>query len=164
MARKLHKMEPIFIKKSSFAVIGKEGSTIDGNGFVETLWQSMNVDFDKIFRLVKTDEKGNTAGIWGLMSNFDRSLKPWTDFKDGLYLAGAEVELDVEPPTGWKKWIVPSAEYLGFKVENNYQDTFKKGLDYLKAHNLSLVMAVFDFHKMDENGQLYIMFPVSIVA
>ena len=28
--------------KSSFAVIGKEGSTADGNGFIQKLWENAN--------------------------------------------------------------------------------------------------------------------------
>ena len=53
------------IIKGSFAVIGKEGSTSDGDGFIQKLWEDANVHFDQISHLAKKDENGNLAGIWG---------------------------------------------------------------------------------------------------
>ena len=65
--------------KSSFSVIGKEGSTNDGNGFVKKLWKNANNHFDEINFMAKKDEKGNILGIWGLMSDVSRNFKPWED-------------------------------------------------------------------------------------
>lgn len=91
--------------KGSFSVIGKEGSTNDGNGFVNKLWENANNRFNEIEGLAKKDEKGNILGIWGLMSDFSRSFKPWEEnFTKGLYLAGAEVMDDAEAPDTWVKW------------------------------------------------------------
>lgn len=56
--------------------------------------------------MAKKDEKGNIVGIWGAMSDFSRSFKPWENFDKGLYLAGVECADDVEAPSGWTKWII----------------------------------------------------------
>ena len=47
------------ISKDSFTVIGKEGSTRDGDGFIQRLWQDANAHFDEIADLAKRDETGN---------------------------------------------------------------------------------------------------------
>ena len=36
------------VSKDSFVVIGKEGSTLDGNVFIQRLWQDANTHFDEI--------------------------------------------------------------------------------------------------------------------
>ena len=35
------------------------------------------------------------------MSDFSRKFNPWHNFKNGLYLTGAEVNDDAEAPEGW---------------------------------------------------------------
>ena len=41
----------------------------------------------------KKDENGDLAGIWGAMSDFSLSFRPWEEgFSKGLYLAGVECE------------------------------------------------------------------------
>ena len=62
------------ISKDSFVVIGKEGSTRDGAGFIQNLWKEANAHFDEIADLVKRDETGNLVGIWGAMTDFSRSF------------------------------------------------------------------------------------------
>ena len=61
-------------------MIGKEGSTRDGDGFIRRLWQDANSHFDEIADLAKRDESGNLIGIWGVMTDFSRSFKPWDLF------------------------------------------------------------------------------------
>ena len=39
--------------KESFSVIGKEGSTYDGNGFIQKLWENANEHFNEIESFVK---------------------------------------------------------------------------------------------------------------
>ncbi|GLC83382.1 hypothetical protein LBYZC6_54960 [Lacrimispora brassicae] len=51
--------------KESFSVIGKEGSTSDGKGFIQKLWADANADFAEVAPLAKKDENGNLLGIWG---------------------------------------------------------------------------------------------------
>jgi hypothetical protein len=43
--------------KESFAVIGREGSTEDGAGFVQRLWADANSRFAEVAALAKKDEK-----------------------------------------------------------------------------------------------------------
>ena len=90
--------KPELIRKSSFVVIGREGSTADGEGFIQKLWAQANAHFNEIEPLAKRDEQGNLAGIWGAMSDFSRSFQPWDDFSRGLYLAGAECVDGAEAP------------------------------------------------------------------
>ena len=101
------------IVKSSFAVIGIEGSTDDGEGFIPMLWSDANAHFDEVSPVASRDENGALLGIWGAMSDETRSFLPWTDgFSRGLYLAGVECPIDADVPDGWTKWVVPGYEYL----------------------------------------------------
>lgn len=90
-------------KKDSFTVIGKEGASTDGAGFIQKLWDDANSHFGEVSHLAKKDENGNISGIWGAMSDFSRSFQPWEDFSKGLYLAGVECNDDAEAPDGWTK-------------------------------------------------------------
>ena len=51
--------------KNAFVVIGKEGSTLDGQGFIQKLWSDANSHFNEIQPLAKKDENGNLVGING---------------------------------------------------------------------------------------------------
>lgn len=130
--------------KPSFAVIGKEGSTTDGDGFVQRLWADANAHFHEIAHLAKRDDRGELRGIWGAMSDFSRAFQPWENhFSRGLYLAGVECADDAQPPQGWTKWVIPGYEYL--RVECEGADTFQAMIAYLNAHNIPLAGAVHDF-------------------
>ena len=145
------------ISKDSFVVIGKEGSTQDGDGFIQKLWQDANAHFDEIADLVKRDESGNPVGIWGAMTDFSRSYKPWDDFNRGLYLAGAECKDDAEAPEGWVKWVLPAYDYLVVECEGD--NTFSDMWQYMKANNIPLEGAVYD-HSCPRTGKDYMFFPV----
>ena len=72
--------------KASFVVIGKEGVTTDGEGFIQKLWSDANGHFNEVADLAKKDEEGNLLGIWEAMSDMSRSFLPWEDgFTKGLY-------------------------------------------------------------------------------
>lgn len=144
-------------KKEAFTVIGKEGSTEDGAGFIGRLWEDANSHFDEIRQLVKKDENGDPAGIWGAMSDFSRSFKPWEDFGRGLYLAGAECADGAEAPNGWVKWVIPGYEYLCVEREN--ENTFSDMIQYLKDNGISLAGAVHDF-TCPRTGKNYMFFPI----
>ena len=144
-------------EKESFVVIGKEGSTLDGAGFIQKLWDDANSHFEEIKHLVKKDQDGNIGGIWGAMSDFSRSFKPWEDFSKGLYLAGAECNDDAEAPDGWTKWIIPGYEYIYAECEGD--DTFSMTIEYLKDNDIPLVGAVHDF-TCPQTGKNYIFFPI----
>ena len=55
-------------EKPAFAVIGREGSTEDGPGFVQKLWAEANAYFGEVAHLAKLDENGAFAGFWGAMN------------------------------------------------------------------------------------------------
>ena len=79
------------IIQKAFVVIGKDGSTRDGAGFIQKLWEDANHHFHEIESLAKKDMKGNIVGIWGAMSDLSHAFNPWEDgFRKGLYLAGVE--------------------------------------------------------------------------
>ena len=143
--------------KDSFVVIGKEGSTNDGEGFIQNLWADANSNFNEIAHLSKKDESGNIIGAWGAMSDFSRSFRPWENFSQGLYLAGVECVDGAEAPNGWVKWIIPGYEYI--YVENDGNDTFPKVINYLNENNITLAGAVNDFN-CPQTGKAYTFFPI----
>ncbi|NLL13290.1 MAG: GyrI-like domain-containing protein [Fibrobacter sp.] len=144
--------------KESFSVIGKEGSTEEGLGFIKKLWDDANSHFTEVASLAKKDQNGSILGVWGAMSDFSRSFKPWEDnFTKGLYLAGVEVTDDAQPPQNWVKWTIPGYEYIYVKNEN--QNTFTEVIDYLSKNNIQLAGAVHDFI-CPEDGQGYMFFPI----
>ncbi len=144
-------------EKKSFTVIGKEGSTSEGDGFIQKLWNDANSHFEEVRPLAKKDEDGQLVGIWGAMSDFSRSFAPWEDFCRGLYLAGVECNDDAEAPEGWTKWIIPGYEYI--YVEQEKEDTFSRTLQYLEENGISLAGAVHDF-TCPRTGKNYMFFPV----
>jgi len=143
------------ITQPAVTVIGREGSTSDGPGFIQSLWASANEHFSEIEPLIKRKAEGSPSGFWGAMTDFSRAFRPWeNDFSEGLYLAGAECDDGSEPPAGWTKWIIPSFEYL--KVENA---DFPAVLQYMSENNLPLAGAVHDFTD-PANGRNYMLFPI----
>ena len=144
--------------KPSFTVIGKEGSTEDGAGFIPALWADANSHFQEVEPLAKRDDDGNLTGIWGAMSDMSRSFLPWQEgFSKGLYLAGVECRDDAEAPTGWTKWVIPGYEYL--TVENKNADTFSEMIRYLSANQYALAGAVHEF-TCPKTGRSYLFFPI----
>ena len=144
--------------KESFSVIGKEGSTEDGAGFVQNLWADANSHFAEVAHLAKKDENGNLVGIWGAMTDFSRTFRPWEDgFSKGLYLAGIECPNDAEPPKGWTKWIIPGFEYL--YAECDRDTVFSEMIAYLQENNIPLAGAVHDF-TCPQTGRNYMFFPI----
>ncbi len=146
------------IVKESFVVIGKEGSTLQGTGFIQTLWGEANAHFNEIKHLASKDQSGNILAMWGVMSDLGRNFMPWeNNFTEGLYLAGVECAKDAIAPEGWTKWVIPGYEYIRIKFDD--KDTFAKGIEYLKENNLTLVGAVFDYND-PQTGQGYMFFPI----
>ena len=143
--------------KKSFAVIGKEGSTLDGDDFIQKLWNDADTHFGEIQHLAKKDENGNIYGIWGAMSDFSYSFMPWEDFDKGLYLAGVECEDDAEAPEGWTKWRIPGYEYIYVECEG--EDIFSKVMEYMEDNGIPLAGAVHDF-TCPNTGKSYMYFPI----
>lgn len=144
--------------KQAFVVIGKEGSTNDGPGFVQNLWADANAHFAEVAHLAKKDANGNLVGIWGAMTDFSRSFRPWEDgFSKGLYLAGVECDEDAHAPDGWTKWVVPGFEY--FRVECDHDGVFSEMIDDLHKNGILLAGAVHDF-TCPQTGKNYMYFPI----
>ena len=126
----------------SFCVIGIEGTTDDGPGFIQRLWEKANSRFGEVAHLAAHTEGGGIR-VWGLMSDMSMSFKPWEDdFTKGRYLAGVEVLPDAEPPAGWTKWVSPAYEYVAAPQDG--PDAFPRALSYLAANGLSLAGAAYD--------------------
>ena len=144
--------------KESFSVIGREGSTDQGPGFVRNLWEDANSHFAEVAHLAKKDENGDLVGIWGAMSDFSRSFQPWEEhFSRGLYLAGVECREDAQAPAGWNKWVIPGFEY--FRVECDRETVFAEMIAWLEEEGIPLVGAVQDF-TCPRSGKNYMLFPV----
>ena len=150
-------MEILRCEKTEFAVVGKEGSTKDGEGFIQRLWADANGHFGEIADLAIRDGAGRPVGIWGCMTDFSRAFKPWEGFSQGLYLAGVECEMDAQPPEGWTKWIVPGFEYL--YAESEGPETYPKVFEYMAQNGLELAGAAQDF-SCPETGKDYVLFPI----
>ena len=144
------------VVKPSFTVIGMEGSTDAGNGFIKKLWDEANARFEEIAHLCRRGEDGGFAGFWGAMSDFSRGFKPWDDFARGLYLAGAECVDGAEPPEGWTKWVIPGFEYLRF-AQAEY--TFDRAVAYVRENSLHFAGAAHDFID-PRTGKGYICIPI----
>lgn len=152
------------ITKPAFSVIGKEGSTNDGEDFIQKLYQAANQGFNEVKELIKLDDNGKVSGSYGLMSDFPRSLKPWEeDFSKGLYLAGYELKSEIKSiPNGWSVWHVPSQEYFLVKLEkgDEYKQVFNDFINYYIPLELrKLSGAVFDYYSLKDNQQC-LLFPV----
>ena len=146
--------------KRSFVVIGKEGSTFDGEGFIPKLWNDANGHFCEIAHLAKRDAAGQLVGIWGAMSDLSRSFRPWEDgFSKGLYLAGVECDDTAEAPDGWTKWVIPGYEYL---VVENRNGAFEETLEQMKEEGITLVGAIHD-HTDPATGKGYLYFPIRTI-
>lgn len=146
------------IIKPAFAVIGMEGSTEDGPGFIPALWEKANARFSEVAELAKYNPDGSPLAIWGAMTGFSRTFDPWEDhFSRGLYLAGVECRDDAQPPAGWVRWSIPGFEYI--RVENNSPDAFAQGLLLLQAKNLPLAGAVQELTE-PASGKSFLCFPV----
>lgn len=145
--------------RECFSVIGKDGSTNAGEGFIKRLWEEANGSFQEVSHLAKRDDNGNIVGVWGAMSDFSHSFNPWEDnFTKGLYLAGVEAEPEAEAPEGWVKWTIPGYEYLYVKCGE--ENVFLQMVEYMKKQNLELAGAVHDYTCPKENGQSYMFFPI----
>lgn len=144
--------------KPAFTVIGKEGSTADGSGFIQRLWEDANSHFNEIAHLGKRNENGELCGVWGAMSDLSHSFQPWEEhFTQGAYLAGLECLDDAQAPEGWTKWVIPGYAYIYAECEG--EDTFSGMMEYLNENHIPLAGAVHDFTD-PRTGKNYMFFPI----
>ena len=151
-------MDARIVRLHGFAVIGREGSTDEGEGFISRLWAEANARYGEIADLV-VSESGAPRGLWGAMSDMGRRMLPWEDgFTRGLYLAGAEVHKDAQAPAGWVRWDIPEHTWLMIPVVEGVPRAMRQGLEYIQAHGLRLIGAVCDYTRPGEGE--YCAFPV----
>ena len=151
-------------EQAAFSVLGREGSTDEGAGFIARLWQQANENFSDIAPHVVYGANGAPVRLWGLMSDMSRSLRPWeNDFSRGLYLAGAECQPDAPIPEGWTKWDVPAMSYIRVPVQGDAGAAFSSGLEILRQQGLSMAAAAFDLTE-PESGLSYVCFPVAVTG
>ena len=162
--------------KAAFAVIGKEGATSEGPGFLQKLWAEANAHFCEVEPLAKRNAdalKAQEDGCVGMAANmigvnkaiivFDNDgtpcemFNPVIVYRKGLYLAGVECAEDAEAPAGWTKWTIPGYAYLRAEVEG--ETTFSQVLDYMRANQIPLAGAVHDF-TCPASGKQYLFFPI----
>lgn len=142
----------------AFRVIGMEGSTEDGEGFVARLWAAANARFQEVAPLARMDENGSPV-VWGAMSDLSRSFLPWEDgFSRGLYLAGVEVVPGAEAPEGWTAWDIPGFECLRFRADGA-PDMFNRALDALREAGFELVCAAQECTHPG-SGEEFLCFPI----
>ena len=146
------------MEKPSFSVMGMEGSTMEGEGFIQRLWERANARYGEIAAFAKPGPGGAPLALWGAMTDFSRSFRPWEDgFTKGLYLAGVECMDDALPPDGWTKWRIPGYVYL--KAELDGTNVFGAMLDYIRENKLTLAGAVHDMTD-PASGKSYMIFPI----
>jgi len=149
-------------EKESFCVIGKEGKgpSLNSQEWIGKLWAETNAHYYEVDSIAKKDKLGKTRAFWGAMSNYEHTYLPWTD--GGIYLAGVEVENTGATPRGWTKWIIPGYHYLYAKVENNYHSLMDYVIKkFMPAQKLELVGAIHEYYCPEEDGQLYLFFPIT---
>jgi len=152
-------MQAVIVEKASFSVIGREGTTDMGAGFVQKLWQEANSRFDEVEKLAKRNENGVPVGCWGAMSDLALHFDPWSDdFSQGRYLAGVECIDGAEPPEGWVKWTLPAFRFVRITCDGG--DTFRAGMAYLESQNMQLAGAVQDFTD-PSTGESFMWFPIA---
>ncbi len=154
-------MEPEKITICPRTLIGIEGDTREGDGFIARLWQEANSRFGEIAHLVKTTPDGHPTGIWGAMTDRARRFQPWDEnFTDGLYLAGCELAEGENPtiPDGWTCWSLPGFVCLAFAVAPG-EDTFATGLTWLRTNHIPLAGAVQEWTVPGE-GKSWLLFPM----
>lgn len=151
-------MEFTTVRKDSFAVLGKEIYTWDGDGMIPRLWEAVEKKFSEIEGIVLRDGSGHPLGKWGAMSSKKRDFSMWEENGSvGLYLAGYEVPADAKAPKGWTLWTMPAFEFRLGKIEG--EGYFYRALKALEEAGTPVVGATemwFD----PATGEPYFAFPV----
>jgi len=158
-------MEKIkIINKPSFCVIGKlgQGPSDSGPEWIMPLWDEANSKFNEISSLVKYDDTGKIAGMWGLMSDIREQFKRWGT--EGKYLAGCEVKDDAVAPAGWTLWRVPTRTYVTITcTQETYGEAFNFILnEYLPEKGYEVIGAIHEYYPAEaEKGTLQLYFPIA---
>lgn len=159
-------MDTKIITISSFCVVGiiGQGSSDTGPVWIKPLWDEANSKFGEISNLVKYNESGKVAGIWGLMSDTDEQFKRWG--VEGKYLAGCEAKDDIITPSGWTQWRVPAQTYVVVAcTQETYGEAFNHILnEYMPEKGYEVIGAIHEYYPADAvQGALQLYFPISRV-
>ena len=105
-----------YLYKDTFAVIGKmgQGEADNFNEWGMPLWDAYNAGAHEIEGLVRKNE-GGAPLLWAALNDVGESNKRWGEAgfsSSGKYMAGGEADIDVTPPDGWSKWIIPAQTYI----------------------------------------------------
>lgn len=146
--------------KAAFSVIGKKGSTADGEKFITALWEKANRDISEVMPLAKRSRQGLMISCWGLRSDSSMNFGEWENDTDGLYLAGVEVKDDALAPFGWTKWTIPASNYVYIKVDGKQKAAVREAREYIEKKGLEITGAYHEYMNPMEPGQLYLFFPV----
>ena len=92
------------IHKDKFIVIGKigRGPKDNSTNWIIKLWDEAGSNFIEIEDIINKDGKGG-AFWWGIMDSAGETIN---------YMVGCETALDVQPPDGWDKWVIPAQSYV----------------------------------------------------
>ncbi len=146
-------------RKDAFTVIGKQGSTRDGEDFVNGLWKKANEGMAEIDSLVKRDVRGLPVGFWGVRSSLTVPLEEWEN-GEGLYTAGLEVKDGSFAPMGWTKWELPASSYVSVEVENSIEKAVEAVKKYTEENGLIIKSAYYEYMNVLMPGKLILFFPV----
>ena len=149
------------IEKNDFEVIGKVamGKSEEHSKWVLPLWQTFNQNIKEIVNVIKIDNNGLLAGLWGIMNDIDETFAPWSDM--GKYMAGVEVKEGSLPPDGWIKWHINGGTFLKVKCNtSNYNEIFKKVInDYIPKHNYNIIGNVMEYY-IPNSKDFYLFFRI----
>lgn len=154
------------IDRGQTALLGIVGEGAAGNTseWIAKIWEIANSRFNEISHLAKLGKNGEFTGFWGAMSDIDETFLPWN--WQGKYMAGIEVNEDIEAPQGWTKWILPAFRYLSVKCnQENYRDVLDYMLnDYIPNHRYNLVGATQEYYNPSYNDDsLDLLFPIEVL-
>jgi hypothetical protein len=81
-------MQKRIIYKDKFSVIGKmgQGPADDPKSWIPPLWEDATAHFNEIAQVIRKDENGAPAGVWGAMNDIIETVGEITDQQGEEYL------------------------------------------------------------------------------
>lgn len=149
------------VEKKDFEVIGKVamGKSDEHSKWVLPLWKTFNDNIKEIVNVIKIDNNGILAGLWGIMNDIDETFSPWSDM--GKYMAGVEVIEGANTPNGWIKWYIDGGKFLKVKCNiQNYNEIFKKIInDYIPKNGYTVIGNVMEYY-IPNSKDFYLFFKI----
>lgn len=92
------------------------------------------------------------------MNDINEQNKRWSEF--GKYMAGCEADVNIVPPPGWTKWIIPSQTYIVAECSSEqYGEVFNK---IINDPNILVVATVHERYPQPGNPALLeLWFPIA---